>query len=506
MRTKPSFIAIIFFLVAKTSLSQSHYIIEYDRLSQDVSFHKVLFNHGEKSEVSIKKPLLERGDIIEARMTNVNEFVFDTDINLSKIKTLSKENNGFIQNAMSGLGLLGFDAGIFGAISKITSITENQEIISINSRGGANLSQEKMQQLKIEQSLSEDIQSLNYGLNLFKNVNNEFEILNGLIHSETLNLNDFKTEAIEQIKKIKSVDLANTIKRVKADIAHIKETLEQINSVKDQDLLNKELIDNSQKILDFSKSLNITSIQNELSDSNLENIQEKLVAADFMYQTKFIVDDWKEKEFDNEKTRVEETAYDIDFLIYRKQNSSSDKTQSLVSHRIVRINSVSPLKPTWTTGFTYHFPFSKNHTVISEEDYVGDSITFKKGNEIKSGLAIATQLMFEFGNFEKIIPNVSIGVSYSINEFINQESSWGESESLSSNLNILLGTGIRSRGFRYFSLNTGISWNQSNTLISNLTLGKTYDIQELEDSGINQDEYLENKWKPSFFLGVGFHF
>ena len=54
MRTKHSFIAIIFFLVAKTSLSQSHYIIEYDRLSQDVSFHKVLFNHGEKSEVSIK--------------------------------------------------------------------------------------------------------------------------------------------------------------------------------------------------------------------------------------------------------------------------------------------------------------------------------------------------------------------------------------------------------------------------------------------------------------------
>jgi len=109
--------------------------------------------------------------------------------------------------------------------------------------------------------------------------------------------------------------------------------------------------------------------------------------------------------------------------------------------------------------------------------------------------------MFELGNFEKVIPNFSIGVSYLINGFKSESS-----QSESSNMSVLIGGGVRTRGFKYFSLNTGISLSQIQILNNNLKLGTLYSVDDLENIGITTDNYLENGWIPSFYLGIGFHF
>jgi hypothetical protein len=37
-------------------------------------------------------------------------------------------------------------------------------------------------------------------------------------------------------------------------------------------------------------------------------------------------------------------------------------------------------------------------------------------------------------------------------------------------------------------------------------MGTFYSVQDLENIGITTDNYLENGWIPSFYLGIGFHF
>jgi hypothetical protein len=112
--------------------------------------------------------------------------------------------------------------------------------------------------------------------------------------------------------------------------------------------------------------------------------------------------------------------------------------------------------------------------------------------------------MFELGNYKSIISNFSLRGSCQIDEFLAQNNSI-ENQSDFSNVSILLGVGLRTRGFKYFSLNTGIAWSQIQMLNPNLRLNTDCDTETLVQSEIGTD-YLENQWRDGPFIGVGFNF
>jgi hypothetical protein len=513
------YLVIIAFLLGGLSniRAQQHYIVQWDRINNEVSYIEVNFQNGKRKEEKIKKPFLKEGDVLEGRIINVNEFIYQPVVKVNR-KTLSEKNsNRFIGNVLGGLGLLDLGTGLFGAISKINTIANNQEAISLGNRGESVEDAQAQLILNWERTLVADIVSINYELSQIQMATNEIENLNKLIHSEELNLTDFKVKASESIQNIKNMDLGNTLKKLSASTEEIKQILTTAENQGIVEEISQELKSNCNEVIASCASLNFTKLNSALNEEQIHTIESMIADADFAYSNKYLVE-----EIQGEYgVAVENSQYDIDFQIYKRaesdvinlinenmplaEDSESDNTyNALVTHKLVHVNSESPLKPSWTTGFTFHMPFAKQNFIQSSYNYNRDTVSFFKGKSIPSGLAIATQLMFELGNYEKFIPNFSLGVSYKINEFLKDDNSFGN-QSEFSNMSVLLGGGLRTRGFQYFSLNTGISWSQIQVLNSSLMLNTDYNIETLvqSDMGVN---YFENRWYAGLFIGVGFHF
>ena len=514
---------LVLILICAPVLSQNHYVVQWDRLKNDASYFKVEYQNGKRVESVTKKPFLKEGDILECKMINVNEFVFEPVITVNKKMLKTEQNSNFIGSALGGLGLLNFGNDFLGALAKVNSIVENQSNISIVSRGEAATSEQEQMLLNWEKTISADIKSINYEMSIIASVNNELKTLEKIIYAEDLDLISFKEEASKQIDKVKNINLEKSITSLEESIAEIQKIFKAAEESNIGSEINEELKSDSKKLLDLYEGLDLEQIGSQISTNKLNEMAEQIAQADFSYSNKVLVENWKAtKGFSDVTVTVEETIFDIDFWVFKKENnnnsssddeysefgkstSNSNSYQSLLSHRIIRVNTESPLKPKWTTGLVYHIPTAKWNQIERKGNYFGDTISFSNGDAIPGGTAISTHLMFEFGNFEKIIPNFSLGVSYKINEFLNEDNSWGQ-QTVSSNMSILLGGGIRSRGFRFFSLNAGISWSQIQVLNENLELGTSYYVYDLEDSGITSSDYFTDKWKPSIYVGVGFHF
>ena len=521
MKKRLSSIGLILIVSICKLNAQNHYIIQWDRLQNDIIYFKVHYENGKRLENQINKPFLKEGDLLEGKVVNVNEFIYEPMISVNKRYLSPNVGSNFLGKALGGLGLMNLGSGFFGAIASISEISQNQNSLNIGSRGesASNIQNQKI--TNWEKTLIEDIKTINYEINNIKKAESEYESLNQIVYSEVLNLVEFKNEALRQIEKLKKLQLVNSI-------MNLTKSADEIQSVfdlaKNDGLLtdiDKDLQNNSAEILKIYRDLNADYTTAYLSDIQIQALEKEIMAADFTYSNKLLIEEWETKVgYDNAKViSVEETNYNVDFQIYRKTttklslnqssessnseggNSSEKSFNDLVCHKLVSVNTESPMRPLWTTGIIFQIPWFKNNFIQTNKNYWEDTIRFSNGKPIPGGLAISTQLMFELGNFEKIIPNFSIGVSYLINGF-KSESSLSESP----NLSVLIGGGVRSRGFKYFSLNAGISLSQIQILNKDLKLGTVYSVDDLENIGITTDNYLENGWIPSFYLGIGFHF
>jgi hypothetical protein len=521
MKNKKTTFFYLCFLFAGFSSAQSHYMVQWDRLQNEISYFQIEYQNGKKVETPIKKPLLKEGDILEGKIVNVNEFAFQPVVRVNKRILNENKNGNFIGTALGGLGLLNLGTGFFGAIAKITEISQNQNGITLGTRGESVSSDQKKKISNWEKTILADIQNIGFELNSVQKAQSEYTVLNNIIHSEVLNLDNFKQQATQQIEKIKKLDLGNAVEHLTTSTEEIKSIL---NSAKEEGLIeeiDEDLRKHSREVLSIYESLNPVNIANSINGNQIQLLEKEISNADFTYSDKFLIEDWKGSEYGSEITSVDQTQYDIDFQIFKRVSSINNiQTEEigsvnesnvpnsytqLVSHKLISINAESSLKPVWTTGLVYHLPLGANYAVQSNRNYNRDSVRFSNGKKLGGGIGIATHLMFELGNFEKIIPNVSLGVSYKINEF-QEGNNDGASESISSNMSVLIGGGLRTRGFKYFSFNAGFSWSQTQVLNTDLAKGVAYDVFELEESGISAENYLESKWTPALFVGFGFHF
>jgi hypothetical protein len=519
MKRISSFVLILVVSICKLT-AQNHYIIQWDRLQNDIIYFKVHYENGKRLENQITKPFLKEGDLLEGKIVNVNEFIYEPMISVNKKYLSPNVGSNFLGKALGGLGLMNLGSGFFGAIAAISDLSQNQNSLNIGSRGESASNTQKQKITNWEKTLIADIKTINYEINNIKKAESEYVSLNQIVYSEVLNLVEFKNDALKQIEKLKKLQLVNSI-------MNLNKSADEIQSVfdlaKNEGLLtdiDKDLQNNSAEILKIYRDLNADSMTAYFSDIQIQALEKEIMAADFTYSNKLLIEDWETKVgYDTKVISVEETNYNVDFQLYRKKttklslNQSSESSNSeggnsteksfndLVCHKLVSVNTESPMRPLWTTGIIFQIPWFKNNFVQTNKNYWRDTIRFSNGKSIPGGVAISTQLMFELGNFEKVIPNFSIGVSYLINGFKSESS-----QSESSNMSVLIGGGLRTRGFKYFSLNTGISLSQIQILNNNLKLGTLYSVDDLENIGITTDNYLENGWIPSFYLGIGFHF
>ena len=86
--------------------AQNHYIIQWDRLQNDIIYFKVHYENGKRLENQITKPFLKEGDLLEGKIVNVNEFVYEPVIRVNKRYISPKDGSNFLGKALGGLGLM----------------------------------------------------------------------------------------------------------------------------------------------------------------------------------------------------------------------------------------------------------------------------------------------------------------------------------------------------------------------------------------------------------------
>ena len=85
---------ILFFLfLTISSFSQKHYLVEYDRINNTESYYELNYDKGDFIQKAIKKPFLEKGDVVKFRSINYNPFIFKP-LKINSIKEKTKEKVG----------------------------------------------------------------------------------------------------------------------------------------------------------------------------------------------------------------------------------------------------------------------------------------------------------------------------------------------------------------------------------------------------------------------------
>ncbi len=511
-----NYVILIALLVANKIKAQSHYVVKWDMLQDQVSYSQIKFQAGKKIETKISEPFLKEGDILEAKIMNINEFIYKPIIKFNKRVLVEQRSGSFINNIIQGLGALNVGNGLLTAILKLNNISQDLNEIDLGNRGELSGTINDQRVLNLEKAIFAEIQSINYELGVFQKVQNEFNELNQLVLSEEIELADFKIRAIGHLEVLKKLKAENSAKNLIATISNLQKL---IQTAEEQGIVNSlklEIRQKSDDVIKICRELNVEMLAVKFSDAQFRSWETEIMTADFAYSSKYLIENLNED--GQQESALESTQFKIDFQVFRKDirglimnselNIGSDSIISydaLVVHKLVSVNASSPVKPVWITGLVYQFPLSKNSFIEPIDNNAGDSVGFYNGNSICGGLAIASNLMFEWRDIKKFIPNLSVGVSYKINEFTSQLG-FGKMQSSTSNLSILLGGGIRTRGFRYFSINTGIAWSQVQVLNDNLKIGYFYEVKALENMGITAENYLINRWKPAIYLGCGFHF
>ena len=83
MKKRLSSIGLILIVSICKLNAQNHYIVQWDRLQNDIIYFKVHYENGKRLENQINKPFLKEGDLLEGKVVNVNEFIYEPMISVN---------------------------------------------------------------------------------------------------------------------------------------------------------------------------------------------------------------------------------------------------------------------------------------------------------------------------------------------------------------------------------------------------------------------------------------
>ena len=467
------------------AFSQSHYVIEYDRFSNNINYYNVTVDHGKRSEVKSQKPFLRVGDILETRVININEFVLGAEMNIESHDVIDNRTSGInniVTTILSGLNLSGYSSAVIKAFDVIKSLNDNQSAVKIlGSQRSSN-----SYNTTVEKEIAEDALSIMEHLSSVEKVKQSSLDLMQLVVAQDLSIEQMRPLALDKINSTVEYYKTSNLDDLSYEIENFKS---EVQSAKDE--LTKE-----DKTIDSELDEAVNSLITKCSSIDFEELKKGIIALDDLNELKnqiekidFIQDQVRViDEYNGE--RIIEVEFDISTMSNELTSYSNEK---LIQHKIVKMNTESPWNPVWVNGLNYQIPLGGYYQV--SQTYSDTSLMFTNGDKYNSTIALATFLMFEIGKYEKFIPSASVGISYSLSDINNVDSEVSDAP-----FSILLGGGIRTRGFKFFSLNGGIALRKYTVLSEQLEMNKEYDSNDLPSA------IYDDKWKPSLYVGLGFHF
>ncbi len=457
---------ILFFLfLTISSFSQKHYLVEYDRINNTESYYELNYDKGDFIQKAIKKPFLEKGDVVKFRSINYNPFIFKPlKINSIKEKTKEKVGSEIFDKFNT---VLNEKSNILGNITNEINDLSNIDLPTLKMLNGRRGSLTEAEKNKINSlvKLSAFRESM---LEAYKTLE-QYEKSINCIYSFALTKEQIVDELKSSIAKFDIKKYNKQIRKIEIDYKSISvDPNLKKEEIKSDEESFKKLTQHLDSLIESPKNANELLI--EVENKEFYSEYTKIIGFDDSYN-KF-----------NDLKGDEQT-----FLMEFKSNSNNQ----LLQNHDVNLPVKQKGSFNFSTGIVVIRAFNgfKNY----EPKYINediDSIKIVGKATTSSRIAIGTNLLYNIPVKGPIVPQVLFGVSLTLNTTDNSNKP----------INFLLGTGFKFKKFQYLSLFGGFTFCENIKLKQGFELGGIY---------LNEDsdfEYTQRTFSKGYFIGINLNF
>lgn len=464
-------------IAANLLCAQNHYIVEYDRINDEVNYYQVFTERGKLTdEIPVKNISVTEGDIIQGRMINVNELVFTYDLDIDKVE---KSSSPFKGVAALFDNVLSFDAkGILGAIGKIIDISSAD-------RGGflRGADDDRSVEYKLNSQISTIQEDIVPAEVYFKTISTS---LLEALYAVDMTKEEIQAEVENLESKIEGIDIENTYNQVDKDITELKSILES------SEFADAKIVSSANELIEKWESIEMGYFLLDDDSQVFDDALALLDSIDFAYTRYYIVGD-----LENYKDDIV-----VDFKFSIKDEGGDYFSDPIIyNHKMIKINRKKSALSI-VNGLVVNFPMTNNMSFDLLQ--VGDSVSFVS-KESKMDYNLSTMVQYEFSVKGPVSPSLNVGISLPIRDF--------SSVSLDEGMRVLTGTGLRFKKYPNVAFTASIAWGINDVLNDNLTYDTFYDENYLLNEGILtydlfgggvdiDPQYIQSKWSTGISMGV----
>jgi hypothetical protein len=489
---KKLFLIVCTLTVSTVGYGQSHYIVEYDRINDGVSYYQVKLDHGSLVEIPVKKLRVKEGDILQGRMRNVNTLAIDPDIAIQSQWFDSPPGTlEIVSNLISNLPYPGASKGILGALSAIFEVSQTGYGGPL--RGDAD---DRSAEAKIL-GIMDEIRNNAEDFNAFYS---EFDALDETVFS----ISSTKEEILNQISSMETalsnMNESNTYSNLSEEF-NLLSTL-----IDDAEFLDDDLQSQADELLQAWEAIQLSGFDPYSAENILAEAKDVIMASNFEYTEKIIIDGSLD---DNEKLV-------IDFRFNKLMDSDNyeefdfDSNDDLFHYKVIEVpfeRNTSPLG--FSNGILTSIPLKADMGLSILES--SDSVMFKSVDiPAQPNVSVSAMLRYEFTSTKNFAPSFNLGLAIPINALD------GTNE-IEDAIKLVTSLGFRFYRMPKLNFQVGLSWKNNQSLNTELRTNQVYSWEELAADGFAEDYYWDDpdyswyyltdkvysaNWRPELVFGV----
>ena len=464
------YMTIPFVFFSFMSFAQKKFVVEYDRIKDNISYYELSYKKGEYSEKELDKaPVLNRGDVVKFRSLNTNPLVFS--FNVDEPEELGEQEN-VSKSVLSGFsGVMNqMDGAISEVGSELSSLNWNAPDDVLFGRGTENISTAKKASLEQLNTFREHLKWTYQQLekyqksmeDVYSTGKTKQQIVDGLSSSaESFEMDDYmdRLRFMEQeYEIIKSDPLLEDV-----DFSDLEKTYELLDT-----------------------KLN----ESPMAPQNAKDLLNMVAAVSFTEETTTVISyesNWSRGRLAENDDDVTSLKYVFDYRSLNKTEEGYDD-DNLLQSKSIELPMRSRSHFSWSTGFYSVSPFDGFNSYRIQK-FDNDSVrVINDDAEGSSRLTLGTSLTYNFPSRFFVIPQLMFGTSIA---FLG--SGWIKP------LNFHIGAGLKFKSFPYLSLVGGVSFSQNQMLRTGTTLNEIFTP---DNSYPEIEDYVQSTFSPGYFFGI----
>jgi hypothetical protein len=454
-------------------IGQNNYRITFDKLSNKVQYFKSIWVNGELKEAPVKSIRLQQNDIVQIEINNVNPFTFSTEVYMGTTE-VSSNNSSPIGTIIAGFS--GFGGPALSILTSLASNPPDQIFATRGEQGPIQLQRETL-----SNSIQHNYENLISMLALYQLYNQQVKVKYSKILSQDQIID--RLDSLNQILDFSELQVKyDQVLSEQEKIANLKESLsipEDDDIWSDLKFIEDKFAAFQHVYLDEEGNLKSIDLNSDLFDVETEDftVRHTFSAEGSSSYGNFATNDF--------------------FMVFSEIKGEDSEFYPIDFVKKISIPIQQPKEPYWILSAQNFYPIGgvSNYDikVVYSDYFEGDSIQIQQINQSGGLFSLGTMLGYDFETVNALIPSVIFGAA--ITGVNKSQDNWA--------LSLALGGGLSFRKFPYLSLNGGIGMTQTKVLKNDYYTNRPFLAPENANDYNGYETIFRNKFKPSFFFGIG---